>query len=378
MNKQKKIGLILIILIALLTSLALINSKYPYLRTDIFRSFAKGNWFITSESDTLYSMGYYGIRKYLIDGDNLICLKENKDFCKNRMIGRGGCIYDKYVYVTSRSYLTGKNIIGGHKGKLIILNKNNLSIIKEIERDIKLVEGKIYDNYLITSGLGGFDIYDLKEPTNPIIIYSYRHESYREYHGIDIMVNNGQTYVCFALFSRGIEIWDITKIYHPQLKVEIPIREIKVDGELLPSRSQVFQVLSNSPIIYAPLGITSKNKDKNKDKLGLLVFDISNFEEIKAFGCYIPSSKWYSKTTGDMQPTYIARYNNKLFVNFAEKGVAEFKIDNEGKPFFNGFVDVSEEAVLIQPIHISDKGYLYTGSYYWRNIYGMQLDGKHK
>lgn len=54
------------------------------IRTAIFRTLVKGNWYITSEKDTLYSFGYYGVQKWLIEKNNkLKKLAENKSFCNN-------------------------------------------------------------------------------------------------------------------------------------------------------------------------------------------------------------------------------------------------------------------------------------------------------
>ena len=59
------------------------------LRTAIFRTVAKGNNYLISEKDTLYSFGYYGVRKWLTDSiGNMMLIAENDEFCKNRFIGR--------------------------------------------------------------------------------------------------------------------------------------------------------------------------------------------------------------------------------------------------------------------------------------------------
>lgn len=58
-----------IIFVAISISFYFLNQNIP-LRTAIFRYFSPGNWYITSEKDTLYSLGYYGIRKYLTSDKN--------------------------------------------------------------------------------------------------------------------------------------------------------------------------------------------------------------------------------------------------------------------------------------------------------------------
>src|SRR5690606_36548540 len=100
-----------------------VNAYNPYLRTDIFRSFAKGNWYITSERDTLYTMGYYGVRKYLAaDLGHLHLVVQNRLLLEGSIMGRGDCVDDQYLDVTARSFLPGAVSNKEDKEKLLVLS----------------------------------------------------------------------------------------------------------------------------------------------------------------------------------------------------------------------------------------------------------------
>ena len=90
-------------------SLLSIYIFFPNIKTKVFRSFAKGTFFITTDADTVYTLGFYGIRKYdATDPYNMKLIASNNEICKNFNIGRSMAIYKDYVYVISRSYWGGK------------------------------------------------------------------------------------------------------------------------------------------------------------------------------------------------------------------------------------------------------------------------------
>lgn len=368
-NKVLYLILTLTVLLGLATA---INKFNPYLRTDIFRSFAKGNWYMISESDTLYTMGYYGVRKYLTDdGKQFQLLAENDKFCVDRLMGRGGCLKDEYLYITARSFLPGAVDKSGVNGKLLIMKKSDLSIVDEFSYDIKLVEAKIYEKLLVVSGLRGFYIYDISIPDSPQEIYFYKHPKYREYQGFDFIKKDDELYVAFSLFGEGLEIWNITEPKQAKAVCHIPINGQMDNGDDLPG-GQSMGVLANYPYLYATLGPSSETFKTVNDRRGILVYDISNIDSVKKSAVFIPKKDWYSKNTGDKQPTYITRYKSKLYVNFAEKGVAMFTINDPANPQYQTTCDISGEGALIQPI-LADNGRLYAGSYYWGALYSVDI-----
>ena len=130
-----------------LISIFIVSFGYIYknipLRTAIYRSFYKQSTYIISEGDTIYSFGYFGVRKQVLENNgNLRLLAENDSFCHNcfvgHLIGRSGVIKGDYLYVATRSYLGGRwksNSKGYQKGMLLIMCKSNLRILKRIEVD---------------------------------------------------------------------------------------------------------------------------------------------------------------------------------------------------------------------------------------------------
>jgi len=320
-------------------------------------------------------MGYYGIRKYLAAEleESVHLLAENDEFCVDRIFGRGGCVNGEYLYVTARSFVPGVTDTKGNNGKLLIMEKSNLSLVKELEYDIKLVEAKVVGNILVVSGLWGFDIYDCSSPNDPNVIFSYRHPKYREYQGFDFIIKDGQLYAAFTLFGEGLEIWDITDPTQARVVCEIPINKQMSDGNNLPG-GQSMDVIVNYPYLYATLGPTTETFKTEKDTRGVLVYDISNMDSVKKTAVLIPKADWYSKNTGDKQPTYITQYRDRIYVSFAEKGVAVFDITDPAKPRYKGTDDISGEGALIQPVFATEKGKLFVGSYYWKTIYSKDIN----
>lgn len=379
MTFKKKIRYIYILVLTTILFFFFLNKYFPYLRTDLFRSFAKGNWNMVSENDTLYAVGYFGINKYLITNPKeQLLLIENSDFVKNRIFGRDVCIYGAYLYVTARSFLPGSKKTEKINGQLLVLNKSDLSLAKILDCDTKLVEVKTIRNLLLVSSLEGFYIYGIENPTLPKLFFSYKHKNYREYQGFDFFERNDDIYVAFSLFGEGLEIWNITNPVKSSLVCTIPINKTKKFNDTLYGL-QSMDLIVNYPYIYATLGPAKETYGKFNDKRGLIVYDITNLKNIKKQNVFIPKIDWYSRTTGDKQPTYISKYKYNLYVNFAEKGVARFDISDGSNPKYMGVIDVSDENALIQPIHITKKGILYTGSYYWPTIYGKNLNkNEHK
>jgi hypothetical protein len=370
----KKIRYKYILVLTTILFLFFLNKYFPYLRTDLFRSIAKGNWNMVSQNDTLYAVGYFGINKYLITNPKeLLLLSENSDFIKNRIFGRDVCIYGTYLYVTARSFLPGSKKTEKNNGQLLVLNKSDLSLAKMLDCDTKLVESKTINNLLLVSSLEGFYIYSIENPSFPKLIFSYKHENYREYQGFDFFESNDNIYVAFSLFGEGLEIWNITNPAKSSLVCTIPINETKKLNDSLYGL-QSMDLIVNYPYIYATLGPAKEAYGKFNDKRGLIVYDIKNLRNIKKETVFIPKIDWYSRTTGDKQPTYISKYKHNLYVNFAEKGVARFDISDASKPEYKGVIDVSGENALIQPVHITERGHLFTGSYYWESIYGIDLN----
>mgnify|MGYP000380701894 CR=1 FL=1 len=355
--------------------------KQPPLRNAIFRSIAMGNNFLISENDTLYSFGYYGVRKWLIKKDGLQFLKENKEFVHNcfigRLIGRSGIINGNYIYVASRSCLGGmeesdnKNYING---KLLVLRKTDLSIIQEIDSDIKLIEIKKIQNNIVVSGLNGFNIYNTSRPDSLFEVYKYRTKNFSEFQGVELFNIDSCKYIAFARFGEGISIWNMSDPKHTYAVKNIAIQDTLTNGTVLPKGLQCFRIKLKYPYLYVTLAPSSSFFEKQEDIRGILVYDLSDMDNIKSAISLIPKKDYYKTKIGDPEPTHLDIYKNRLYANFGEKGVAVFNITQPFNPIYENIVDANNEGAMILPLHINYKGILFTGDYYWSDIYFKKLD----
>lgn len=351
------------------------------LRTAVFRSFAKGNMYLISEQDTLYGFGYYGVKKFLVmNSGNTKVLSENDDFCENcfvgHLVGRSGVVNGKYLYVVCRSYLGGDDIANGkgyQNGKLIVLGKNNLCIIKELSSDIKLIEAKLYKNNLVVSGLKGFNIYDVTHPESPKLIFRYRQETFTEFQGLEIFNHNNATYIVFARFADGISIWDMTQPTYTHHVKDISIQDFLMNSTIMSKGLQCFRVVMNYPYLYASLAPMTDHIGTENDYRGVLTLNLSDINNVETKATLIPTKKFYSAKIGDPEPSHLAIYGRKLYANFCEKGIAVFDINNPASPQYEKIINISDNNNVILPIHINHKGILFAGDYYWSDIYNYNL-----
>lgn len=351
------------------------------LRTAIFRTVAKGNNYLISEKDTLYSFGYYGVRKWLTDSiGNMMLIAENDEFCKNRFIGRlmgrSGVIKGDYIYVVARSYLGGADEIEANdylNGKIIVMHKKNLTVVHEINSDIKLIEAKIHKNNLVVSGLKGFDVYDITDASHIKPLYQYRHKKFTEFQGLEVFEHRDSTYIAFARFAEGISIWNMTDRKNVYPVKNISIQSIYSENEELPKGLQSFRVYLRFPYLYATLAPMSSYFGKVNDRRGIITFDLSNLDSIRNNVTLIPQEEYYTTKTGDCQPTHLDIYNNKLYVNFGEKGYIVFDLANPFKPKMESIKNINNRHNMILPIHINHRGIMFSGNYYWSDLYKNPL-----
>jgi len=369
-----------IIFVAISISFYFLNQNIP-LRTAIFRYFSPGNWYITSEKDTLYSLGYYGIRKYLTSDKNseIKLLAQNNSFCHNtfigRLIGRSGTIYKNNIYVASRSYLAGDIKVKSEKylnGEILILRKTDLSIVNKYKSDIKLIDIKTHKNMLIISGLKGFDIYDISIPDTLKPIFKYRQDKFTEFQGFTVFNIDTCSYIAFTRFSEGLSIWDISNPHNIRLAKNITLQDSLADGTKLPKGLQCFNIISKYPYLYATIAPMSTHFNKENDRRGIITYDISDINHITQSVTLIPKKTWYKKKIGDPEPSYIDLYDNKIYTNFGEKGVAVFDITHPNRAKFERTIDIANNN-FIQPIHINKKGTLFAGAFYHPEIYSYKI-----
>lgn len=366
------------ILIIFITSIFLY--KNIPLRTAIYRKFAKQTVYIISEVDTIYSFGYFGVRKSLIQNNNKITLlAENNSFCNNcfigYLIGRSGVIKGNYLYVAARSYLGGRYKSSEKtylKGKLLILDKRDLSIIKEYDTDYSMIEAKVYKDNLVVSGLQGFNIYDISIPTEPKLTYSYRSNKALEFQGCEFIPTDTALYLAFARFTEGLSIYDITYPEKTRLFKHLAIQDTLKNGSVLPKGLQIFRLIVDYPHIYATLGPTTNNMGTKNDHRGIMIYDISDIKNIKQQVELIPPNNWYKTKTGDPQPSHISLYKNKIYVNFCEKGVAVFN-RNDSTLKYEKLINAANGKMIL-PLDINHDGILLLGDFNSEKIFSYNLN----
>lgn len=352
------------------------------LRTAIFRSFAKGTVYLTSDQDTLYVFGYGGVQKYLVsDPSNPILLAENDNFCKNCFVGhliaRSGVVNGDYLYVACRSYLGGSESYSDENyidGKILVLRKTNLSIVNEYKSDIKLIETKIKDSLLVVSGLYGFDIYNIKNAPDLKELYKYRQQDFTEFQGVDFIEKDSVLLLAFGRFGNGVSLWDISNLKNVRSIYDFSFSDTLSNGQTIKGRLQCFNLLYRKPYLYATVAPIKEAFEKDDDIRGILIFNLLNLNRIQVSFTEIPRQLYYKTLIGDPEPTYISEYGNRLYTNFGEKGVASFDVTDLNNPKFEKVINVCNDGNMILPLNISRKGILFTGDYYWNDIYSYQLN----
>lgn len=339
------------------------------LRMSIIRTFAKGGWYIESEGDTIYTMGYFGVRKYHCDENNeLSLLASNDTFCKNTLIARSAIIDGDLIYVICRSFLSGIYESGDKdytNGALIVLNKSNLSIKKQIPASIKYVEGQLLNDKLILSGILGYDIYDVTNRYSPVLAYEYRTPKRSEFQGVAAFQQDSCDYVVFSRYTEGIQIWNVTDARASKEVAFVPMNSLGLMS---------FDVVVDYPYVYSTVAPDNGAFGTENDKRGIAVYNISDFENITSTEYLVPKDQWYSAKVGDKEPTCIEKYQNEIFVNFADKGVAIFDVTNPSQANFVQTLNIGNDGGHVQPFHITEMGLIVSGNYWWDDIYVYKYD----
>lgn len=244
---------------------------------------------------------------------------------------------DDYYYDTSDidnvSYLNGK---------ILILNKKDLSIEKTMNLNLKGTGIKAYKNRLVVNFLNGFNIYDITDPVNPQLKFTHRPSHFKEYQGLDIYEVNGEIYAILMNYNYGVTIVNITNPNNIQIVKEDDFSDFTAsDGFPLKWKSYTWDVTVDYPYAYitnatlhTSLGITEE------DRRGVVVINLSNISNLEKKLFEIPKDI-YSSFEGDPAPTSITRFNSWLMINNAEKGICIFKIQNGGTLNYEKSITIS-------------------------------------
>lgn len=369
--RSSKLWISLLISLVVIGGCGLYVMKNVPLRTAIIRTFAKGGWYVESEGDTIYTMGYFGIRKYHYNENNeLTLLSSNDSFCKNTLIARSAIIEGDLIYLICRSYLSGIYEKGDKdytNGALIVMNKRDMSIIKQIPASIKYVEGQLLNDKLILSGILGYDIYDVSDRKSPMLEYEYRTPKRSEFQGVAAFQKDSCDYVVFSRYTEGVQIWNVTESKAPKEVAFIPMNS---------RGSMSFDVVVDYPYVYSTVAPDNSAFGTDKDKRGIAVYNISDFANITSTEILVPKDQWYTVKVGDKEPTCIEKYQNEVFVNFADKGVAVFDVTNPNQVKFEQTLSIGNDGGHVQPFHITETGVIVSGNYWWDDTYVYKYDNK--
>lgn len=376
MNKQigykKKIWISIIVLSSILI---IIGMGYVYfnipLRTQIYRSIFKGNWNLLADGDTIYATGYCGIRKYLIEDETAKLLAVNESFLKDRMIGNGAAVKGNYIFLACRSYLPApvKNDKASYEGKLIVLNKTNLTILSEFSLPSKMNDAIICDSILLLSGINRFMLFKVTNPQFPQKISEYISPEFREFQGATIWKDKKRRYAAFSLFTLGIDIWDITDCTNPKFVKNIKLSDICRGNKNI----QTLAIKACYPYLFATLAPMPDVYFKKDDIRGVIRVDISDIENIKAKAFVIPRKDYWKTMPGDSHPKSIDIYDDKIYLSAATSGVAVYEIRKDGNLKYEGIMDISSKGEQIYPICVTRSAYLVSGDWNYNKIHMCKI-----
>ena len=288
-------------------------------------------------------------------------------------------IENGYLYVALRDGQGGTNTTEGKTlGELHIISLNSFQNAKTLTMDWKCTALTIHKDYLVISmQLAGYDLYDLTNPTEPTLTYSFRPEiGSVEYQECAFFERNNKTYFIDAGFGFGFYIWDVTSKTLPIRVGTFMFSQAWNNGDNLHLHTESIVIDGN--IAYATLSVSEKYIDTEYDKRGIIKFDISNLDVYKyermneiPYEQILINKTDYSPFYGDydVKPTRLVKVGNALVTNSGAKGLACFKIeDNSVK--YNGLIPVSDTSIIDRIYATSD------GRIFGVNTYNTKLAGK--
>lgn len=242
-------------------------------------------------------------------------------------------------------------------GKVYILNKSDLSIVNTINLDYRVTGLAIENKTLIVSGLYNIKFYDISNPTNPQLLHTYQPSFDRDMQGITTYHYGGRSYALICCYYTGFMIWDITDKNNITLVCDEDFSDIMYKGLTIKNKLNCFSCVVNYPYAYLTISPIPSYVSSYKEAAGLLTLNLSDLSNISKKLILIPSTDLATNTSGDPTPTRIAKYENTLFLNNRDKGIAIFDIVNN-EPIYKKSFKVGNS---INPITIAPDGRLFTG-----------------
>ena len=288
-------------------------------------------------------------------------------------------IANDYLYVTLRDGQGGTNTTDGKTlGELHIISLNSFQNVKTLTMNWKCTALTIHKDYLLISmQLAGYDLYDLTNPIEPTLTYSFRPEiGSVEYQECAFFERDNKTYFIDAGFGFGFYIWDVTSKTSPVRVGTFMFSQAWNNGDNLHLHTEGIVIDGN--MVYATLSVSEKYIDTEYDKRGIIKFDISNLDVFNyehmneiPYEHILINKTDYSPFYGDydVKPTRIVKVGNALVTNSGAKGLTCFKIDKNSVKY-NGLISVSDTSFIDRICITSD------GRIFGTNAYNTKLSGK--
>lgn len=288
-------------------------------------------------------------------------------------------IANDYLYVTLRDGQGGTNTTDGKTlGELHIISLNSFQNVKTLTMNWKCAALTIHKDYLLISmQLAGYDLYDLTNPIEPTLTYSFRPEiGSVEYQECAFFERDNKTYFIDAGFGFGFYIWDVTSKTSPVRVGTFMFSQAWNNGDNLHLHTGGIVIDGN--MVYATLSVSEKYIDTEYDKRGIIKFDISNLDVFNyehmneiPYEHILINKTDYSPFYGDydVKPTRIVKVGNALVTNSGAKGLTCFKIDKNSVKY-NGLISVSDTSLIDRICITSD------GRIFGTNTYNTKLSGK--
>lgn len=288
-------------------------------------------------------------------------------------------IANDYLYVTLRDGQGGTNTTDGKTlGELHIISLNSFQNVKTLTMNWKCTALTIHKDYLVISmQLAGYDLYDLTNPIEPTLTYSFRPEiGSVEYQECAFFERDNKTYFIDAGFGFGFYIWDVTSKTAPVRVGTFMFSQAWNNGDNLHLHTEGIVIDGN--MVYATLSVSEKYIGTEYDKRGIIKFDISNLDVYKyermneiPYEQILINKTDYSPFYADydVKPTRIVKVGNALVTNSGAKGLACFKIDGSSVKY-SGLISVSDTSLIDRICVTSD------GRIFGVNTYNTKLSGK--
>ena len=258
-------------------------------------------------------------------------------------------------------------------GALVVIKKSTMKVVNSINFDMRALDIFIdkEENKLYLGCIGGFNIYDISQPTSPKLL-GYCHEADRtwtyvpasktsNYHfkakgeevqKIKVDSYNGRKYLVAGQEAFGVGLYDVTNPSKPfRIVVANSVPNVKClnasnKTSNQPQYSQ-WGVVFEYPYVYATVAsyMTFQHNeyfdgdytlvDDSNIVYGIMVIDISDTDDIQKKIIPLPQACYptYINAEGDAQPTILTADEHFIYGNLSDKGIMIFRKDGMESQF---------------------------------------------